>query len=412
MKPFRDDTDLAAELRALRPPPRPAFAAELDERAAAGFPRRSPASDSPLSRLAARPAGAASASARPLRRCHRPRRRGGGDSRGHRQRAGAARLGCRQRIALLLGPPFRLFRHDHAAHGGGVQYEAAVPTVASAALRSPAAAPKRARAEAASSSSTGPFASKAGQRDVERSAEMVLGADPSDVGDDAAKVFETVHAYDGIVLSSSVRGGVAGNAGAEFELLIPSGKLGDALATFSGIAEVRSRHDSSDDITAPTVRLGERLRDSRATIDGLLVQLAGVDTDAERAEVEAELSAERRHAASLRSGVTKLNRRAHLSRVSLRIETGAISSSGGSSGWGIERRARRCRPHPRDRCRGRHRRPRRPRPPRPDRPLDLARQPRLDAPRSRARPRRLADVSEFPRQIRRASSDTPDRVDR
>ena len=39
MDRFDDDT-LLAELRELRPTPRPEFTAELDERAAAGFPRR------------------------------------------------------------------------------------------------------------------------------------------------------------------------------------------------------------------------------------------------------------------------------------------------------------------------------------------------------------------------------------
>lgn len=39
MEPLRDDL-LIADLQALRPTPRPQFAAELDERAAAGFPRR------------------------------------------------------------------------------------------------------------------------------------------------------------------------------------------------------------------------------------------------------------------------------------------------------------------------------------------------------------------------------------
>src|SRR3954449_10692497 len=39
MEPLRDD-QLIADLQALRPTPRPQFAAELDERAAAGFPRR------------------------------------------------------------------------------------------------------------------------------------------------------------------------------------------------------------------------------------------------------------------------------------------------------------------------------------------------------------------------------------
>jgi hypothetical protein len=40
MEPTRDN-QLIADLQALRPTPRPRFAAELDERAAAGFPRRS-----------------------------------------------------------------------------------------------------------------------------------------------------------------------------------------------------------------------------------------------------------------------------------------------------------------------------------------------------------------------------------
>ncbi|HWN72420.1 MAG TPA: hypothetical protein VNN15_01280, partial [Solirubrobacterales bacterium] len=40
MEPLRDD-QLIADLQALRPTPRPQFAAELDERVAAGFPRRS-----------------------------------------------------------------------------------------------------------------------------------------------------------------------------------------------------------------------------------------------------------------------------------------------------------------------------------------------------------------------------------
>src|SRR3954452_16127096 len=54
METFKDDNDLIAELRTLRPTPTPDFAAALDERAAAGFPRRSGRSDSLLSGLLAR----------------------------------------------------------------------------------------------------------------------------------------------------------------------------------------------------------------------------------------------------------------------------------------------------------------------------------------------------------------------
>lgn len=135
------------------------------------------------------------------------------------------------------------------------------------------------------------------------------------------EVFEAVHAYDGIVLKSSTSNGSQGEAGAEFDLLIPSAKLGDALAAFSGIAEVRSRHEATNDITAPTVGLGERLQDANAKIDGLLNELAGSETEAERTTVEAELRAERSRAAVLRSRLTTLQRRASFSRVSLRIET-------------------------------------------------------------------------------------------
>src|SRR4051812_34358591 len=53
MDRFDDDT-LLAELRELRPTPRPEFTAELDERAAAGFPRRSSASATPFAALADR----------------------------------------------------------------------------------------------------------------------------------------------------------------------------------------------------------------------------------------------------------------------------------------------------------------------------------------------------------------------
>ena len=39
---------------------------------------------------------------------------------------------------------------------------------------------------------------------------MVLGADPTEVRDDAAKVFDAVHSYDGIVLRLHDRDGAKG----------------------------------------------------------------------------------------------------------------------------------------------------------------------------------------------------------
>ncbi len=338
MKPFENETELTTALREMRPTPEPEFAAELDARAAAGFPRDS--------------------------------------------RWGAALARLRERVAFT--PPRRLL-----APAGGLALAAVViatavvattesgsPTSSSPISQAPSAAAPAAKpalpdagttkgssgtaysyesqgseAGAAATSggseiqrsasppapTTGPYAADAGRRDIERSADVVLGADPGDVRGDAAKVFDAVHAVDGIVLSSSIRDGEAGVAGADFELLIPSTKLGDALADFSAIGEVRSRHEATQDITAPSVRVGEQLRDSRARIEGLLGQLADAHTDAERAAVEAQLRSERRRAAALRSRQSSLSRRANLSRVSLRIETGngSASGDGSSTGWGI-----------------------------------------------------------------------------
>jgi hypothetical protein len=345
-----DELALAAELRALRPAPRPEFVSELDARAAAGFPRK---------------------------------RRGG--ALGERLSAAASHLRISPRrllapagglaVASILVATVVVLNSDHAnvdsgpvgnrseqlsgsrgsaggakaetsgapADHGSVMFSEEPPVVPG---HKGAAAPAASSGggEAAESLSsgtsrpeTGPYASQAAHRDVERSAEMVLGTDPADVRRAAGKVFEAVHAYDGIVLESSIEDGGEGEAGASFELLIPSAKLGDALASFSSIAEVRSRQESTADVTAKTVGLGERLQDSRATIDGLLEQLATADTDGERAAAEAELHSERLRAAALRANLADLQRRANLSQVSLKIESGeegaAAPDKGGS--WGI-----------------------------------------------------------------------------
>jgi hypothetical protein len=373
MEPYKDDKDLAAELRALRPEPRQEFSAELDERAAAGFPRRSSRAGSPLagllSRLRAVPprrlalsagatALAAVAAATVVVAVSEP----GNDS------ASLARLSTHQgsadipaaiahgKVTRTSDNPSLPSGAGSSSNSAGIQYETEAPATAapergmsdsgsSAASESASAASGPAITGSSSSpeasrpapAGPGPFASNADRRNVERSAEMVLGAEPADVAGDAAEVFDAVHAADGIVLSSSVTGGAAGDAGARFDLLIPAAKLSDALADFSAIGTVVSRHEATDDITAPTVRTGEHLRDSRARIDGLLVQLAGADSDEERTEVEAELQAERRQAAALRSQAAELGRRANLSRVSLRIETGAGATAPDEGGaWGVD----------------------------------------------------------------------------
>lgn len=326
MQSPRDGFDLSAELRAMRPEPLQEFGARLDARVAAGFPRAPRSGRLPLTALATR-----------LRV----------PSLKHLTLAasGMALLAIvvatamiatdrsDQRIAIHTALP-RQSQHDNSAS----------PEVAAGATTAPKASGAVGHGEGSSSvqfstaePTTAPGAPVAGlathaaHREVERSAEIGLLADPSDVDGDSAKVFEAVHDAGGIVLHSTTTTGR--HAGARFELLIPSARLGDALAAFSAIDEVRSRHEATADITAPTAAAGEKLRDSQAKIDGLLSRLAAAETESEAAALEVELRAERRQKARLRSHLVQLHRRADYTRVDLRIETGASPS--GSGGWGI-----------------------------------------------------------------------------
>jgi hypothetical protein len=304
MEPNRDD-QLIADLQALRPTPRPQFAAELDERAAAGFPRRS----RPMLRL---PSLSAKRLLIPV--------------------GGFAVIAIAVVTALNIGGSESRDSGEHLSSPNPSAQQAA-PEASRASTEGASATSFEAEAPAVGN--TGAASAGIRHRAVERSAEITLAADPKDVDDDASRVFEAVHANNGIVMRSSTEEGRPGEAGATFDLLIPSGKLDDAMAAFSDIDAVRSRHEATADITAPTVTTGELLQDSKARVDSLLAQLEGAETESEREAIEAELRQERNHRAALRARFQHLQRRAGFSRVSLRIETGAGSESSGGGTWGV-----------------------------------------------------------------------------
>jgi Domain of unknown function (DUF4349) len=320
------DEQLIADLQALRPAPRPEFTAELDQRAAAGFPRRTHWRWTPFDRLRAMqprklliPAGGVAVLAIAV------------------TTALVAMHGPRSQTTLNLDRSGGQGDQSQPSQSGN-EYERLVPAQQAAPEAEGLSAPAAGNAASGAAelerlSKDAP--TRVHNRAVERSAELVLGAAPGDVAADSSEVFDAVHAHDGIVLRSSTREGEPGVAGARFELLIPSAKLGDALAALSAIDEVRSRHEATDDITAPTVATGELLQDSKARIDSLLAQLEAAETESEREAVEAELAQERRHRSRLRAQLQQLERRADYSRVLVRIETGTGEESSGGGAWGV-----------------------------------------------------------------------------
>jgi hypothetical protein len=333
MEKPRDD-QLAADLHALRPTPRPEFAAELDERAAAGFPRRSHWRWTPFERLRTMqprklliPVGGVAILAIAV------------------TTALVSMQGSQTQMALNVDKGGDQSAQSHPSQPSNQYGRSLSGPEATGAEEAGGAGTPSSAAPAAGTASSGAAeldrlsrdaSTRIQNRAVERSAELVLAAAPADIADDSADVFEAVHAHDGIVMRSSTREGKPGEAAARFELLIPSAQLGDALAALSGIDEVRSRHEATDDITAPTVATGELLQDSKARIDSLLAQLETAETDSEREAVEAELAGERRHRSRLRAQQQHLERRADYSRVLVRIETGAAEESSGGGAWGID----------------------------------------------------------------------------
>ncbi len=321
MEPHRDNRDLTATLGALRPTPREKFAAELDAHVAAGFPPASRRAGPSLARVAGRfrPTPRRSLLA-PVTAC--------------------ALLAIAVATAILSGSGSGAPPSTPTAASGEVAAPAVEKVGPLTAPKGLASSPVGAGASASGSFSaqSGTYASKAAHRKVERAAQIVLGSEPANVRGDATRVFEAVRSVDGIVLDSSVSGGGAGEAGATFELLIPSPKLDEALAAFSEIDAVRSQHESTADVTARTIGLSEQLRDARAKVVGLLAQLAGAKSDAERVAVEADLRSARQRATALRGSLATLQRRTSFSRVSVRIESGNSrgAADGGSGGWGID----------------------------------------------------------------------------
>jgi len=317
MERSSDHGGLDAALAEARPIPREAFVKDLDDRVAAGFPRRS--------RLGPIPLGSLGDRVRALSPQRLVLAAGGGAlvaialatvvvSSSDSGSAPVAQHADRH-------PGLQLSKQNRR-HAGGVEYLSGAS----------------AGSTAEGQSSVRPFSrdtpetSLRAHREIERSAEIGLLADPADVAGDSAKVFAAVHDARGIVLHSTTTAGR--DAGARFDLLIPSVRLGDALAAISAIDEVRTRHEATIDITKPTVSLEEMLRDSRAKTAGLLTQLSAAESETEREAIELALRQERHHAAVLRARLSKLRARSDFSHVSVRIESGASPGAGGA--WGID----------------------------------------------------------------------------
>jgi uncharacterized protein DUF4349 len=164
----------------------------------------------------------------------------------------------------------------------------------------------------------------------DRDAALVLATPRKDVEDAADGVIAVADRYQGFVLRSDVSGGDRGRAGATLELRIPSDRLQPALRDLSELAHVRSRTQTTQDITARFVSARSRLNEAMAERRALLRQLAKATTANETASIRARLRLANRRIAAVRSDLRSLRNRVNFSTVSVAIEADeSIKASGG-----------------------------------------------------------------------------------
>jgi uncharacterized protein DUF4349 len=289
------DEQIGAELLALRPTPRLAFAEELDRRAEAGFP------------TVTRPSAG-----------RKPARRGGwGWKPLLPALAALAAIGI---VVAVIG------NSDNAQllekHGGGSGTDLVAPQQAPSTAAPKAGAGAAGTVEAAPPFEpvpTNPTHPRNGRAQVqELSASLGLTTAESKVQEAADGVVDVTNRYDGFVDSSDVHvGGASGHA--FFTLRIPAGHLREALDDLSGLGKVVSRDEGSSNVTGAYVDAGKGFRDARAKVDSLLVDLRNASSPSEAAAIRQQLVVARQQLAASRAALRGVKQRVTYAPVSVQI---------------------------------------------------------------------------------------------
>lgn len=290
--PAGDLATLAVAVRDQRPRPDAGTTARLDERAERGFTAATAQHD--RRRMLVPALGAAGALLLALV-------------------AGTAVLGGEDRG----GGPVALERPQVTTAPPG-PVAGAAPSEAARADRAVAPAPA-AGAPPVASPSPSPTPTAPG-RSVERGAQLSLATSPGRLDEVAGDVVRTVDALRGYVVSSSVESRSAAGS-ATFDLRVPAAQLQPALARLSKLATVRSRSETSLDVTGQVDAARERLAALRAERRGVLRQLGAATTPAETAAARGRLRIVDRRIARAEAERAALRRRTAYSAIALEIAT-------------------------------------------------------------------------------------------
>lgn len=276
LDPFED---LAEDVRASAPRPRPAFVAQLDRRVEAGFPKPR------RERVTLwRPALALAASV----------------------------LLALVVVSGVLRSPGGDDAEESGSSGGssGAVAEQAAPAPQAASPGSVPATPSRAR-----------VVERRTALDLEAAADEFAGVSDGvlRIADEAGAIVQRSRVFED-----------GGRGRATFDLRVPASRLDDVLADLGGLAHATSRRASSEDITGSYAAARDRLADARQERRALLRALGRTASAREAEALRLRLADARRRIARASRDVARLRMRADRARLDVTVTSTGQRGDGGA----------------------------------------------------------------------------------
>ncbi len=228
-------------------------------------------------------------------------------------------------LALVVGAT--VLRGGSENPSGQVALDATPPVAQSTAPSSAGATPEALDRGAA----TAPAPPASRGRSVERGAQLSLATAPARLDEVAGDAVRTVDALRGYVVSSSVESRAAAGS-ATFDLRVPAAQLQTALARLSQLATVRSRSETSLDVTGQVDAARDRVNALQAERRGVLRQLEAATSPEQAATARARLRLVEARLGRAQAERAGLRRRTAYSAIALRIATERPSAGGGAGG--------------------------------------------------------------------------------
>jgi hypothetical protein len=165
-------------------------------------------------------------------------------------------------------------------------------------------------------------------RRVERAVSLELGAPKDKLDEVGDQVIAVTDRYRGIVMRSSLTS-AGDNSVGSFDLRIPVRNLRSAVRDLSALADVQSRTENADDVTASFVNARTRLEELNAERRGLLRRLEKAETDQAAAAIRARIRIVNAQLDAQNQTLTEMRRRTSYATVSVTLQAKQDGSGGG-----------------------------------------------------------------------------------